>query len=250
MRTITIFSNKGGSGRTVVTMALAAGFLAQGMRVAVMDCSDLVGCNATPLRAWTEQIANTGVRQSQLRLIECWSRENVEDGAAASRTDGYEILLIDTSARILEPQIAALNMADLIVAPAIGPLEAKRINEGISKHIDIAGQLFGLVNGCQRQPGLATETRKAFDHRSVFKSELPWADALSEQVLFGDLSSLVTKLACQSDAPGYARFRSAQTAWVAVQRLTFEIEWLLDGQRLENSDCSRSIGNFGRKSVA
>lgn len=40
MRTITLFANKGGSGRTVSTMALASGFLAQGRRVTVMDCSD------------------------------------------------------------------------------------------------------------------------------------------------------------------------------------------------------------------
>jgi cellulose biosynthesis protein BcsQ len=37
MKTIALFANKGGSGRTVTAMALASGFLTQGKRVAVMD---------------------------------------------------------------------------------------------------------------------------------------------------------------------------------------------------------------------
>ncbi len=51
MQTITFFADKGGSGRTVSTVALASGFLAQGKRGAVMDYGDLAGCKASPLRS-------------------------------------------------------------------------------------------------------------------------------------------------------------------------------------------------------
>ena len=60
MHTITFFANKGGSGRTIATMALASGFLAQGKRVAVMDCTDQAGINPkghqpSTLRNWEMQ---------------------------------------------------------------------------------------------------------------------------------------------------------------------------------------------------
>ncbi len=63
--------------------------------------------------------------QPQLDLTECQTREEVGDGASAARAHGIEVLLIDTSARNYEPQIVALIIADLIIAPAIGQLEAR-----------------------------------------------------------------------------------------------------------------------------
>lgn len=233
MQTITFFANKGGSGRTVCTMALASGFLALGKRVAVMDCSDLAGHEASPLRAWGKQMGTCGFRQPQLDLIECLTCDEVEDSAEAARTTGIEILLIDTSARIYDPQIAALNIADLIIAPAIGPLESKRISAGIGEYLDPAAQLFGLVV-CSQNVGLrAVKTRQAFGYHSVLKSELPWAEVLSEQISNGDIAHCVASIACKPGESGFARFREAQAAWTAVQRLTFEIEWALNGQRLE-----------------
>lgn len=250
MQTITLFSNKGGSGRTVSTMALASGFLAQGKRVGVMDCSDLAGCEASPLRAWLQQMVSCELHRHQLKLIECETREEVEDGAAAAHAQGIDVLLVDTSARIYEPQLVAFEMADLIVAPAIGPLEAKRITHGIGKFFDASEQLYGLVIGSQNRLPQAAKTREAFGHHPVLKSELPWAEALSEQMLNGDIEQFVATLACKPDEPGFARFRAAQAAWNAVQRLTFEVEWAFGGYRLEALDSDQSIAPFGRKAVA
>ncbi len=250
MQTITLFSNKGGSGRTVSTMALASGFLAQGKRVGVMDCSDLAGCEASPLRAWLQQMVSCELHRQQLKLIECETREEVEDGAAAAHAQGIDILLVDTSARIYEPQLVAFEMADLIIAPAIGPLEAKRITHGIGKFFDAPEQLYGLVIGSQNRLPQAAKTRQAFGCHPVFKSELPWAEALSEQVVNGGIMQIVDALACRSDEPGYARFRAAQAAWNAVQSLTFEVGWALDGYRFEEIGSDQSISPFGRRAVA
>jgi cellulose biosynthesis protein BcsQ len=62
MHTITFFATKGGSGRTVSTMALASGFLALGNRVMVMDCTDQAGTDAkgkppSTLQNWQRQMA-------------------------------------------------------------------------------------------------------------------------------------------------------------------------------------------------
>lgn len=112
MQIITFFANKAGSGRTVATMSLASGFLAQGNRIAVMDCTDLVGSNPkgsfpSTLQNWMTQMAACKFRPPQLDLIECRTRDEVEGSAAAAEARGIDVLLIDTAARIREPQILA-----------------------------------------------------------------------------------------------------------------------------------------------
>lgn len=255
MHTITFFATKGGAGRTIATMALASGFLAQGKRVAVMDSTDLAGSNPkgkhpSTLQNWMTQMVACKFRPPQLELIECRTREEVEDSTAAANARGIDVLLIDTSARLYEPQLAALGLADLIITPAIGPFEAKCIVEGVDQYLGAPEHLFGLVNGCLNGAAEAAETRNAFGYHPVFQSELPCAEALSDQILNGDIAHFVSSLACKPDKPGYARFRDAQAAWVAVQRLTFEVEWALKGQRLEPFVGEQSVYAYKRKAVA
>ncbi|MEM9360918.1 MAG: hypothetical protein AAGB04_32505 [Pseudomonadota bacterium] len=250
MHTITFFANKGGSGRTIATMALASGFLAQGKRVAVMDCSDLAGYASSPLHQWVTQMAACKFRAPQLELIECQTREGVEDNAAAVNASGVDVLLIDTSARICEPQLVALGLADLIIAPATGPFEAKCIVEGISEYLCTPDHLLGLICGCRNGASEAAETRAAFGYQCVFQSELPWAEALSDQILHGDIAHFVSSLTCKPGKPGFARFREAQAARTAVQRLSFEVDWALNGQRLEPFENDHSPYAYLRESVA
>ncbi|MEL6640830.1 MAG: ParA family protein [Pseudomonadota bacterium] len=255
MHTITIFANKGGSGRTIATMALASGFLAQGKRVAVMDCTDLAGGSAdgrfpSTLQTWMIQMAACKFRPPQLELIECKTRDEVEDSAAAAEARGFDILLIDTKARLEEAQLAALGLADLIITPAISPVEAKCIVEGISDYLECPEHLMGLITGCRNGALEANETRKAFSFHPVLQSELPWAEAISDQLLNGDIAHFVSSLACKPDKPGFARYRDALKAWIAVQRLTFEVAWALNGQRLDPFTGDQSPFAYKRKAVA
>lgn len=254
MHTVTFFANKGGSGRTIATMALASGFLAQGKRVAVMDCTDQAGCNPngphpSTLRNWMKQMIACKFRPPQLELIECRTPEEVEDSAAAADARGIEILLIDTAARIRRLQIAALGVADLVIAPAISPFEAKCILDGIDEYLGPTEDVMCLINGCRNGAAEAAETRNTFGHHTVFLSELPWAEALSDQILNGDIGHFTNSLACRHDKTGFARFREAQAAWTAVQRLAFEVEFALNGHRLEPFD-GLSAYPIKRKAVA
>ncbi|KIN62576.1 CbiA domain containing protein [Sulfitobacter noctilucicola] len=254
MHTITFFASKGGSGRTIATMALASGFLAQGKRVAVMDCTDLAGSNPSgphpsTLQNWIKQMAACKFRPPRLELIECRTPEEVEDSAAAADERGIDILLIDTAARIREPQIAALGVADLVIAPAISPFEARCILDGIDEYLGPTEDLMCLVNGCRNGAAEAVETRRTFGHHAVFPSELPWAEALSDQILNGDIGHFTASLACRPDKPGFARYREAQFAWTAVQRFAFEVEFALNGHRLESFD-GLSAYPIKRKAVA
>lgn len=254
MHTITFFANKGGSGRTVATMALASGFLNHGKRVAVMDCTDMAGSSLTgkhpsTLQNWMAQMAACKIRPPMLELVECKTPEEVEDSAAAADARGVDVLLIDTAARIREPQIAALGIADLVIAPAVGPFEARCILEGIDEYLGPTEDLMCLVNGCRNGALEAAETRRSFGHHAVFQSELPWAEALSDQILNGDIGHFTASLACRPDKTGFARFREAQAAWTAVQRFAFEVEWALDDRRLVPFD-GHSSYPIKRKAVA
>lgn len=255
MKTIALFANKGGAGRTVSTMALASGFLAQGKRVMVMDCSNLAGSNPkgrhpSTLQNWMKQMAASKFQPPQLELIECWTREQVEDCLAAAEARGIDVVLVDTKARLSEPQLSALGLSNLIIAPAISPFEANCIVDGIDQYLGTPEDLMCLINGCRNGVAEAAETRAAFGHHPVFHSELPWAEALSDQIVNGDISTFVSSLACKPDKPGFARFREAQAAWTAVQRLTFEVEWALNGQRLESFVGEQSPYAYKRKAVA
>lgn len=250
MHTITFYAPKGGSGRTVATMALASGFLGQGKRVAVMDCSNVAGNKDAPLSQWSGQMRACGINPPQLQVIACRTEDEVEDRAAEAQMQGIDILLIDLTAQINAAQLAALGLADLVIAPANGPLEARFILEGSDKHLGTTDDVMGLINGCMNGPAHAERTRATFGALPVFQSELPWAEALSDQIINGDIPFFADSLTRKPGKPGYARFRDAQAAWVAVQRLTFEVEWALDGHRLEPVEVDTSPFMFRGKAVA
>ncbi len=236
-------------------MALASGFLAQGKRVAVMDCTDQAGSNAdsphpSTLQTWMKRMAACKMLAPQLELIDVQTLEEVEDAIAAARVRGVDVLLIDTSAQLYEPQLVALSLADLIIAPATGPFEAKCISDGVDKYLGMPEHLLGLITGCRYGTSEAVETRRAFGHHAVFQSELPWADALSDQIRHGSVAHFVSTLSCTPERAGFGRYRDALAAWVAVQQLTCEVDWALKGQRLESYNREHSTYSYKRKAVA
>lgn len=99
MHTITFFATKGGTGRTVSTMALASGFLAMGKRVLVLDCTDEAKADPrreTPstLQRWRKAMSASHISDDRLQLLDCATREDVEDLLASADTDGFDIALI------------------------------------------------------------------------------------------------------------------------------------------------------------
>ncbi len=134
--------------------------------------------------------------------------------------------------------------------PATGSLEARVSSQNISDQFDCPEHIFGLIIGHRHGAAEATEIRAAFHALPVFHSELPCSESLADQLLHGDVAHFTSMLACKSGQPGYARYREAQATWTAVQRVAFEVEWALNGQRLESFDGDTSPFSFIRKSVA
>ena len=255
MHTITIHAAKGGAGRTTAVMALASGFLALGKRVMVMDCTSQT-CRGpkcqepTTLQAWFAAMEACRFRSPQLELIECPTNERVEDALAAAATRGFDIVLIDTQAYPENALSMALAKADLIVVPATGPLEARFSSQSISEQFDCSEHIIGLITGHRHGAAEAAEIRSAFGTLPVLHSELPISEALAEQILHGDIAHFTSMLACKSDQPGYARYREAQAACSEALALTIEVQWALQGLRLEAFEGDTSPFSYIRKSVA
>jgi len=121
----------------------------------------------------------------------------------------------------------------LIIAPATGPVEAQTTISSITDHLDAADNLIGLVTPRDEGAGFAARTRAAFGDYPVFQTELPSAQLLSNIMASGDIAQVVSDLHCQSNEPNFAQYRNAVAAWTAVQQLTLEVQWALNGQRLK-----------------
>ncbi len=255
MHTITIHAAKGGSGRTTAVMALASGFLALGKRVMVMDCTSQASrhnkCHdPSTLQAWMAAMEASRLRLPQLELVECPTDERVEDALAAATTRGFDIVLIDTQVYPEDALSMALAKADVIVVPATGQQEARFSSQSIGEQFDCPEHIFGLITGHRHGAAEAAEIRSAFGTLPIFHSELSASEALAEQILHGDIAHFTSMLACKSGQLGYARYREAQAAWSEVLALTIEIQWALQGLRLEAVEGDTSPFSYIRKSVA
>lgn len=239
MHTITFFAPKGGTGRTSATMALAAGFLALGKRVMVMDATDQAAPKPrvplpTTLRRWHDAMSASRVDTPQLHLVEAWTPAQVADQLSMATAFGFDVMLIDTASTPDAPQLEALSRSDLVLAPATGPFEARQVTKGIEKDCPDMPNLMGLVTGCRDGVEEEAATRSAFGTTPVLRTSLSWSRPIADLTLSPDLASLATALTCEENDNGFARYCEVQTAWAEVLKLTVEVQWALDGLRLED----------------
>lgn len=166
-------------------------------------------------------------------LSACTTPEDVEDRLASAKTDGFDIVLIDTPVLPQDTQRIALLHSDLILSPVIGPFDAMSVNEGIGKYSSEHDNVLGLLTGNRNGGADLSETHAALAGVPMLQTVLPWYQTISDQARHGDIAHFATSLTCHPHDPGYARFRAAQAAWSTVLALTVEVQWALDGLRLE-----------------
>jgi len=257
MHTITTFANKGGAGRTTAVMALACGFRATGKRVAVMDCSGDPGWHTgndlpSMLRSWKLMAKDVllDIDAHPFRLFQPRTSQQIEDEWAVAKAAGFDVLLIDTQHRLEKQQSVSLGLADLVIAPANGTIEAKCTADSIHDVLGFSENVFGLITGCRNGAAEAFEMRATFRNHSVFQSELPWAEVFNSLSKIGNIERFVASLHCTSRDTGFARYSSAHDAWQAVRHLTQEVGWALRGYRLTPFNTDHPVYGFQREAVA
>jgi hypothetical protein len=178
-------------------------------------------------------MSRCGIDGDHLKLTQCWTPDEVADALAATKEQGFDIALIDTRALPKQAQLQALHHSDLILSPAISPVEADHAIQGISDYLGEAKNVLGMIPGCRSGIKMAHAIRAAFGDIPMLRLELPWSEAICDQIIHGDIGHFVSTLSCNPDQLGYGRFKEAQAAWFAVLAMTIEVEWALQGLRLK-----------------
>lgn len=106
MKTIAVAAQKGGSGKTTISVHLAASAIDAGLRVGLIDADPQGSASA-----W----ANS--RQSEGLAVIALPPHQVQQGIDAARADNYDLLIIDTPPHAAAGTTAALARADLILIP-------------------------------------------------------------------------------------------------------------------------------------
>ena len=257
MHTITMFATKGGAGRTTTLMALACGFRAIGERVAVMDGTGDPGWHTenevfSTLQTWELMAKDVrlDIDAHPFKLFQAGTCRQIEDQSTSAKAAGFDILLIDTQHRLEAHQATALGLADLVIAPATGTIEARCTADSSPEVLGFSKNVFGLVTGCRNGMVEAAETRAVLGDHPVFQSELPWSEVFKDLSQIGNIERFVSSLHCTSRDSGFARYINARDAWQAVKHLTQEVGWALDGYRLAPFKKEQPVYDFQREAIA
>ena len=155
MRVITLLAAKGGVGRTVATLALAAAYLARGVRVRVVDASDgargLPRDDAGDLEGWWGRVAWNTDLAGLLRVSTARDASGLltalDCAAGAPEDGGAEVVLIDTAGRTDDRARVALRASDLVIAPFRNAADATWVIEGLGRDLARTG-LTALALPC------------------------------------------------------------------------------------------------------
>lgn len=230
MHTILVHTPKGGAGRTVVSAALAAGFLDLGLNVMLGKVQYRCPPEDALLGPWVERIRDLGFENGQLGYLTLLPSTVALDTLVSTAERGYDVAIIDTPA-VLEPHFHdLLGQADLIVCPATCAMAAAAAVEFVATY-ELWDRAVGLSTGFTRAKQ-NTVTRHAFGGISVLQSDLPSSPEIGSLITIGEFKGHARSLTCGWGKPGYAAYRSAQRSARQVQLLTSEVFWRLNDKKL------------------
>lgn len=106
MRTIAILSNKGGSGKTTLSLNLAVTAIQNGKAVAVFDLDPQVSASG-----WKDS------REDDDPVVIAVPYARLPQALETARKGGVDLALIDTPPSTEQPSMAAARAADLILIP-------------------------------------------------------------------------------------------------------------------------------------
>ncbi len=149
MKTVAFVSQKGGSGKTTLSIHYAVAAAETGLKVAIVDTDP--------------QASSTGwgkAREKEFPTVATCSASEIDKVIEHARNDGYELVVIDAAPH-LDPGIARIAAAaDFIVVPVRPtPLDIQTAHRAAAV-AKASGNPFGFVlNGC---PPKAAEIADAF----------------------------------------------------------------------------------------
>ncbi len=249
-------------------MAVTSGLVALARRVLVLD--------ATPQRHWPTGLSTLqrwgaglrvdGVDAHDLQVAAVRGSGALLDRLARAAREGWDAVLVDTSAQLDDEAAAALLRADLVVCTFTGDHVAALVGAGASEHAaalvtdgtPVRGLATGLRGRAPDHEAARTAFRDAADS-DVLVSELPWSELLGLAATEGHLPALLHRRASGAwsgptfDVPvsrtaraGRARKKAStllplsfaeqqddRRAWAACLELACEVLWTAQGLTLQ-----------------
>ena len=182
-----------GCGRTTAVMALASALLETGAKVAVLDMTkDAKGrefSDPSPLTTWESLMPACGFGFDEFRVEEVYDFESMIRAICYCEVDGFDTLLVDTSAGFSELVLNMVGRSNIVVAPFQDPKSAAEVSAWLQKHISDGQHGIGLVSGVKNDAD-DKNARAAFTGFPTFKNELPFAPLFQEQPTKGHLFSI------------------------------------------------------------
>ncbi len=175
MFTITCVGQKGGSGKSTVTVHLAVCAARRGKRVAVLDLD-----NQRSVLAWRARRTAEDVEVTAARI------QDVASLLAERKRQGFDLVLIDTAGRAEDAAAKAMTLADLVLIPCRPfsvDLEAAAVTARQAKQSK--AQAWFLLNAVPPQGTRHVEAREALSKLlpvapEELRSRLVFADALND----------------------------------------------------------------------
>jgi chromosome partitioning protein len=152
MKTISVTSQKGGTGKTTVAENLAGAALQDGLTVVVVDLDPQTTATNWHDRRGLEQPSVVSCQVSRLRFV-----------LDTARNEGADLVIIDTPPKHAEASLEAARAADVVIIPVrpqIGDLETLPAMRDILR---IAGDpaAFVLINAAPHQGKRHEEAQEA-----------------------------------------------------------------------------------------
>ena len=200
MHIITIYGRKGGTGRSMLTKALAAALVAKGRRVAIADATQNAGYpNLTSHALWAARCHAEGISDATLSVFLVGDGGSLADALARARQRGAEIALIDTQARITPHHDVAARLTDLVLVPFIGRMEATTVGAHLGEAGDRA-PIFGVDAGVQGGDVRRRHVAALYGG-PMLRTALPRSELLMRMPAEGRLDRFVARLE-NPPAPG------------------------------------------------
>lgn len=232
MKTITFFSPKGGAGRTIATLAAAAGFVNMKSRVGILDLTHKTwGPGGSEISRFEDAMVAGGAGADEV-ITAPPAQDRASMRAAFQRFEnaGCDYVLVDAPCIMLDLVEEVVWRSDLVVMPFTNYSDASIISEwGMAARYPDA-KIYGLAMGLTGSPDEQAFTRRAFHSAPLLDSELRWSRVSGCIMMYGgpytqkagkgpgkfsaadleaaqaDMSNLCTELAQVISGPNYAEY--------------------------------------------
>ena len=182
MPIITLYGSKGGTGRTTAAAMLAQGLLSHGANVTLVET--VTDAEPHPLKRWCIDMAALSPRGDQLSYMSGPNSAAFSSLADGIRTNERNFAIIDTGRYDTAARTAAFAIADLIIMPFTGFLDAKCGIDNAAIYLPEKHDIVGLAMHANRE--LSTKVRACLP---VLGTSLPNAPEFS---LFSKAANALT----------------------------------------------------------